>query len=561
MAGSPSSSPSDVIEIDLREACGKFFKHRWMIFMIVGLFVTATMVYSFMAMPIFTATSRILVETKSLKSVDYTDRTNFFNSQVEILRSHAVAELVFKNLGNYERWDRRGIAEDKLKPVLEAKVIDFLLKHVKITPIRLTQVIYVVAEDPDPVMAARIANDWARAYVLFSSQDQLLQRRNDLGVEMTKQLKFFKEKHPTIVRLKNDIEAVNAQIDNEYVRLSQDDGALVLRSDTTNVKILDRARPASKPAHPRKLLNGVLAFFFGLLVGGGLVFFLESQDQTIKTIEDMQALLDVLCLVPVPRYIVDPEYPDASPEFVVDRARHSTVAESFRRLRTGIIFSNPDLPKKTFLVTSSSPAEGKTTIAVNLATVFTQADERVILIDTDLRNPRLHSVLKIDRAKGLTNILAFDTADIHAYIHKTNIKGLDFLACGEVPPNPSELLGSKKMEDFIAKLSTMYDRIIFDTPPILAATDAVVLSTKVDGTILVIKAGSTHRQVALRSVEALRSVPSHLLGTVFNMIDNDEQNPYYHYYYHYGHQASKKTGQSLKIKDFFVRIDPRQKKV
>lgn len=562
------NEPSDIIEIDLRDVWHKIIKHRQTIITAVGVCVVFALVAAFTATPIFIASSRILVEPKPPKIVkiegailpDYTDRTSFFNSQVEVLKSHTVAELVFKDLGHYEMWGRRGQAVDKLKPVTGNQRVDFLLKHVKITPVRMTQVIEVSAEDPDSVMAARIANGWARAYVLFSSQDQLLQRRSELESDMVQQLKFLKDKHPVIIGLKNEIDAIDEKINNERNRLSKDEGSSALMSDITNVKILDRAEPPTVPARPRKALNVVLALVLGLFAGVGLVFLFESLDQTIKTPDDMQALLKLLCLVPIPRYESDATRPDASPEFVADKARHSTMAEAFRSLRTGIIFSNPDLPKKTFLITSSSPSEGKTTVAVNMATVFAQAEERVILIDTDLRNPRLHSVFKIDRANGVTDILAFDKADIAAFIHPTNIKGLDFLACGEVPPNPSELLGSKKMKDLIVKLSAIYDRIIFDTPPVLAATDAVVLSTQVDATIIVVKAGSTHRQAAIRSVEALRSVHANVLGAVFNMITNSDQNPYYYYYYHYGHNADKKVAGRSKANDFLARIDPRNKK-
>ncbi|MCX5680903.1 MAG: CpsD/CapB family tyrosine-protein kinase, partial [Candidatus Omnitrophica bacterium] len=161
----------------------------------------------------------------------------------------------------------------------------------------------------------------------------------------------------------------------------------------------------------------------------------------------------------------------------------------FRRLRTSIIFSNPDLQKKTLLITSPSPSEGKTTIVVNLATVFAQADEKTIIVDADLRNPKLHNVFNVPRNNGLTEILAYENEDIAKFIHPTQVPNLHLLTCGAVPPNPSELLGSKKIEALIKKLAVIYDRIIFDTPPILAASDAVILSTKVDASIMVAKSG------------------------------------------------------------------------
>ena len=221
------------------------------------------------------------------------------------------------------------------------------------------------------------------------------------------------------------------------------------------------------------------------------------------------------------------------------RTRPIPPGGAFRSVRTGIIYSNPDLSKKTFLVTSATPSEGKTTVAINLAMVFVQAEEKVLLVDTDLRNPRVHSIFEVDRANGVIDLLAFDNADIHSLIRKTGVNGLDLLTCGEVPPNPSELLGSQKMEALIQKLSPLYDRIIFDTPPILAATDAIVLSTKVDSVVLVVKAGATHRHAVQRCVHALRAVNAHIIGAVFNMVDPDQRGPYY-YYYHYGRNAASK---------------------
>lgn len=553
MAPLENNIQSDVIEIDLRDVWRKVLKHRHIIFSVVGVAVVAALIASFTAVPVFSAAARILVEGKPPKIVkvedvimpDYTDRTNFFNSQIEILKSHSVADMVFDDIGGYEPSARRGKPADKLKDITRDERVNALLKQLKITPVRMTQVIDIRVEDTDPELAARIANAWTRAYVLFSSVDQLLQRRSELESDLAQQLKVYKDKHPVITGLRSEIETINARIGNERRRLSVDEklpaGSLSGSSDITNVKILDRAQVPVFPVRPRKALNVALALILGLFAGLGLVFLFESLDQTLKTGGDIETVLKTFCLVPVPLHKVDSSRPDAQAEFVSSRDRHSTISEAFRGLRTSILFSNPDLQKKTFLVTSASPSEGKTTVSVNLATVFAQAEERTILVDTDLRNPRLHSVFRIDRANGITDILALGKTDIKAFIHKTDIPNLDLLTCGEVPPNPSELLGSRKMEDFIARLLKDYDRVIFDTPPVLAATDAVVLSTKVDAAILVVKSGSTHRQAALRAVEAFRAVNARLMGAVLNMINSADQNAYHYYYYHYGQNASSKS--------------------
>ncbi len=563
-------NPSDdVIEIDLKDIALKLFKHRHTIISVVGICVVAALIYSFTATPIYSAASRILVDAKPPKIVkvegailpDYTDRVNFFNSQIEILKSRTVADIVMGDMGVYEPWGRRGKPAEKLKPVTENERLDFLLKHVKVSPVRMTQVIEISVEDPDPQLAARIANNWTRAYVLFSSIDQLVQRRSELEIDLAQQLKFLKEKHPVIIGIKTEISVIDDKINNEHKRLKEIDkprklGALTLSSNSTNVQILDRAQPPTKPVRPRKALNVALALILGLFAGVGLVFLFESLDQTIKTATELEQFLKLTCMASLPVCKPEGDNKDFMPEFVSQTMRHSMMAEAFRGIRTGIIFSNPDMAKKTFLVTSAPPDEGKTTVAVNLATVFAQADERTLLVDADLRNPSLHKVFKIDRANGITDILALNKDDIQSFIHKTDIKNFDLLTCGEVPPNPSELLGSKKMETFIAKLSTMYDRIIFDTAPVLAATDAVVLSTKVDAVILVVKAASTHSQAALRALNALRSVHAHVLGAVLNMV-NVNKHDSYSYFYRYGQEPHKNQGNARNI---MTKLDPRTKK-
>ncbi|HDN84423.1 MAG TPA: polysaccharide biosynthesis tyrosine autokinase, partial [Candidatus Aerophobetes bacterium] len=193
--------------------------------------------------------------------------------------------------------------------------------------------------------------------------------------------------------------------------------------------------------------------------------------------------------------------------------------------------------KKLLLITSSAPNEGKSVFSVGLAGVMAQAGEKVLLVDVDFRHPNLHEVFGVQRTNGLSNLLAEGGKNMHNYIRKTEIKNLDLLTCGSLPPNSAELLGAKRMEELIQDLSKKYDRIIFDAPPVLAVTDALVLSTKVDGVIIIVRFESTHRKALQRAKETLERVNAKILGAVLNRVTPRGGGYYYYYYYHYGEKS------------------------
>lgn len=193
----------------------------------------------------------------------------------------------------------------------------------------------------------------------------------------------------------------------------------------------------------------------------------------------------------------------------------SPVAEAYRQLRTNIQFASLDRPLRTLLVTSTSPEEGKSTTLANLAITMAQADRKVILVDCDLRRPSLHQLFRVGNGIGLTTTVA-DHSATDFPLMETEVPNLWLLPSGPLPPNPSELLGSQRMSSVIDKLKTQADYVLFDSPPIIAVTDAAVLASKVDGVILVIRAGKTKREHAQRSKELLDKVGANLIGVVLN---------------------------------------------
>ena len=228
---------------------------------------------------------------------------------------------------------------------------------------------------------------------------------------------------------------------------------------------------------------------------------------------------------------------DRSQELVTYRNPKSTIAEAYRSLRTNINFSRLDRNIRTMLVTSSGPQEGKSTTCSNLAVAMAQAGSSVLLIDADLRLPILHTYFNFNNQFGLTNAL-FDEENFRMYVRSTPIDNLGVLTSGPLPPNPSELLGSKRMASFLEIAKSKFDIIIFDSPPISTITDGVVLSSVVDGVILVVHAGGIEKEVVKACKQKLDAVKANVLGVVLNKVDIEKEKYYYSYYRYYGNHSN-----------------------
>lgn len=207
----------------------------------------------------------------------------------------------------------------------------------------------------------------------------------------------------------------------------------------------------------------------------------------------------------------------------------SIVAEQFKTIRTNINFSMPDKNIETLLITSSSPSEGKSTVASNVAVVFAQEGKKVLIVDADMRKPTMHYTFRKVNSVGLSNLLARQ-ATIQEVVTQTEVENLELITCGPIPPNPAELLASKTMDSLLEALKTQYDIIIFDAPPVLSVTDAQILSNKCDGTLLVIDSGRTEKESAERAKEALDISKANLLGVVLNNFILEKDHYYYQYY-------------------------------
>ena len=299
-----------------------------------------------------------------------------------------------------------------------------------------------------------------------------------------------------------------------------------------NVLIIDKARYPFKPAKP----NRKLIVLMGLILGGGFGFayaFVRNYfDNTVKTPEDIQKKnINVLAWVPE---IEGLEEGNKEFEFIVAKKPDSIPSEAFRSLRTRINFSKmKDSPIQTILITSSAPREGKTTVSVNVGGTFALSGKKTVILDLDLRKPRVHHLFEVQKTPGVTDYL-FGDVSYDNLVRKSEIENLFFISAGTIPPNPAEVLGSKQMQDLLQKLDEDFDMIIIDSPPIVAVTDSEILSKIVDATILVVSANITEIDLMEKAAELLSAEGGSFIGVLLNRFSyRSGYGSYYKYYYYY----------------------------
>lgn len=327
-------------------------------------------------------------------------------------------------------------------------------------------------------------------------------------------------------------------------RLANSTASVFIEQNTANelsrpgdVSIIEAATPPSSPVSPNVILNTAVAAFVGLLLAGGIAFLFEYLDDTVKSTEDLESS-GLVCLGGVARFHRTRHPHDNL--VAGSRSRHH-LAEAYRILRTNVQFSTIDRPGQTLLVTSANPGEGKSTTAANLALVMAQAGKRVLLIDSDLRRPSIHRLFGLANDKGLTNLLLSPHPSPNGCAQVTRHDNLAVITSGPLPPNPSELLASKRFDALLDNIKTQADVIILDSPPMLAVTDASILAAKADGTVLVVDSSRTRAEALQRAKDALLRSKTQLLGAVLNKLKlRGAGDYYYHYYYQSPEKESKR---------------------
>ncbi len=462
------------------------------------------------------------------------------------------------------------------EPILSATVDQLKLpfdwgslrNSVSAGPVEGTQLIEIAVVDANPKRAQAIADELARQLILQSPTNP--------SAQVQAQLDFIEQELPDVEAKINDARIAIRELDIEISEATSarelqeaEQRKQVLSSQISqwqviytglinaqgggNSNYLEVVEPAPEPIapiSPRTRNNVVLGAVIGLLLAGAAAFFLEYLDDSIRSPEEAKRLVGVPVMA-----LVAPIKGDATDErkLVALTDPQNPATEAYRSLRTQIQFSALTSSQNLILVTSAGPSEGKSLTSSNLAVLLAQAGMKVLLVDGDLRRPVMHEMFDLRQDDGLTELLVEwkhelrpsfpgETTELAGsssfellldkYCQVVDQPGLSILTSGELPPNPSELLGSIQMDQFLRAAARKFDSVIIDTPPVIAVTDAVLLSRQVDGVLFVIDHEKTRRRMVQRAIENLRTVGARILGVTINRYDGQGEDPYgYTYYY------------------------------
>jgi capsular exopolysaccharide synthesis family protein len=351
--------------------------------------------------------------------------------------------------------------------------------------------------------------------------------------------------------LQQNIDTNKGFLDNLRKQVSGND--IAAQGSDNNISVIEVAIPPELPVSPRRLMTVMAALFLSTLFGMGLALVLEYLDDTIRSTEEIEVYLQLPALAAIPRIdsvqkrkllLVGATDGDTdeddylNSELLIHADSRSSLAEAYRHLRTSILLSTAGRAPRSLLITSSLPSEGKTTTATNTAISLAQTGAQVLIIDADMRRPRLHSIFNLENRDGLSTLLSSELSDeeIDNVLRQDEKTKLYLMTSGPVPPNPAELIGSEQMATLLKMLQQRFTHIVIDSPPIASFTDGVLIASMVDGVILVVHSGKSSRQIVRRSRQLLNEIGAKIFGVVLNNVNLRAQDNYYYYqsYYHRG---------------------------
>lgn len=462
--------------------------------------------------------------------------TNTNNPMIVALRGK-IAELEAQKIQQMvdEGWNEQSLqARDYERRITEMKR--------KLTDLTETLILSGWSEE-DPFAASQeIFNKIVEQEVEVNSSRSRAQEYKKLVDQMSRRLTSLPVQTLQYARLERDLK-LNESL---YLAMKQkyEESRITEAGQLGKVRILDPALVADK-VKPNRKLNLMLGIILGLGVGLGSAFFREFLDNTVKAVEHLERKgLTILGIIPdmqgksakkTADGIATPSKggTDFRRRLITYEDPKSPISESYRSLRTNVAYASADKKIKSLLISSSQPGEGKSTTAANLAIAFAQLRKQTLLIDADLRKPVQHNVFGHPRGPGLSEYLIGEVEDLGSIIHKSKVENLFIITAGGLPPNPSELLGSDRMSQLVRQLEEEWDVVLLDSPPIVAVTDASMISREIDAIAIVVKAGSTERSAVARALDTLQNVKAPLIGAILNGASQQSLGGKYAYYYSY----------------------------
>lgn len=373
----------------------------------------------------------------------------------------------------------------------------------------------------------RIIEATKKAYDLAKSREANLKK---LLAESKAGMLDINERFMQYTIMKREVDMNRAIYDN--LTSSIKTANVTEQAQDVKIWVIEKAELPLYPSSPRKRRNLALGLILGLFGGVGLAFFVEYLDNTVKTAEELERHFQLTVLGSVEEV---KEKGETIESYLVNNPL-SPLSESYRLIRSGLLLSSPDHPPRTLLVTSMAPKEGKTATTANLARILAQSEKKVLIIDCDMRRPRIHSLFSQPNAYGLSNYLTGDREQ--SLVRTLPDEQLSLITAGSIPPNPAELLNSKGMEQLLQSVLKAYDFVLLDSPPIQSVTDSLTLSRLVDGTVLVVRSGKTTYDTLDNGMKKMREVNAHLLGFVLNGFKKSSgDSGYYGYYDYYSKDA------------------------
>jgi capsular exopolysaccharide synthesis family protein len=455
---------------------------------------------------------------------------------------------------------------------MEALGLDWLPEY-SARSVADTQLMEIVVVDTNAERAAAVANEVANQLILQSptsvEQDEqerqafINEQLDRLETQITQAELEVTEKQEELgglfsARQIAETEAAIVELQTRLAGLQTTYGQLIANSKrgaVNSLTLVEAAFVPSSPIGPNIGLLTILAAFIGLVVSTSVTYLIEYMDDTIRTPDDVNRVTELPTLAGIAKIKADSE----DDRLITISHPRSPVSEAYRVLRTGIQFSAVDAPENSvIMVTSPNPSEGKSLTVGNLGVVMAQAGKNVLIVDADLRRPRQHQVFGVAKNHGLTNLmLEYNVNENEAatlslfkkFIQRPSsvASGLHILPSGPIPPNPSELLGSAKMRALLRKLSSQFDMIILDSPPALAVTDAVLMSTQTDGVLVVLDAGRTKKAHLQQVNELLNEVGARVIGTVLNRLSPRGDGYYYYYYYQNAYYLDESEAEKVAV--------------